>query len=174
MSDKKRIKAGEFINDIRMGKRISELMQKYGLSPKTIHQVFRKLVEADLLSKRELDDREMLYKGAANIVGVRKSPRKRLDPPLPVFDSIEPFSDLLVLDVSETGIRVEGVNATVGEEKTFKIKPRGSEDRATLVFTAKCRWVKKPEHAKGRSVAGFEIIDISGYDAEVLQKLLVR
>jgi hypothetical protein len=170
---KRKIPAGEFINDIRSGKKLVDLMNKYGLTNRTIHLAFQKLIDAELLTGDELNHHNSLFQNITNIIGLRKRPRKKLEPPLPIFDSVEPLRTLYLKDVSETGICVQGIEASVGELRTFKIKPHGADNRATLVFEAKCRWVKSADEKSFYPLAGYEITHISGYDAKVLEELLL-
>jgi hypothetical protein len=55
--EKRKITAREVLEDIRLGKNDSNLMQKYNLSAQGLQSVFRKLLRAGLITQKELDDR---------------------------------------------------------------------------------------------------------------------
>lgn len=55
--EKRKITAREVLEDIRLGKSDSTLMQEYSLSAQGLQSVFRKLLRARLITQKELDDR---------------------------------------------------------------------------------------------------------------------
>lgn len=171
--NKRKIRASAFVNDVRSGEKLAEIMKKHGLTTKTLHMVFRKLVDAELMTRDELNHHRSLFQNITDIIGIRKKPRKRVKPPLPIYDSVEPLRTLYLKDVSESGICVEGLNTFVGDRRTFKIKPQGPSQRTTLVFEAKCRWFKQGDGDLPQPQSGFEITDISGYDSKVLEEFLL-
>jgi hypothetical protein len=61
---KARIEADQAIRDIRAGVSDSELMQKYNVSAKGLESLFRKLLAASLISRRELAGRRNSFKRA--------------------------------------------------------------------------------------------------------------
>jgi hypothetical protein len=77
----------------------------------------------------------------------------------------------MVTDVTEKGVGVRGIDAEVGETRTFVI----SADEFTLVgpfaFEATCRWVNR-DGAEGDFLAGFEITKISEDGLRELRNLI--
>jgi hypothetical protein len=57
---KRKIKAQEFLEDLRSGLDDAALMRKYGLSEVGLGRVFDKLIDADLISLDELWNRSMV------------------------------------------------------------------------------------------------------------------
>jgi hypothetical protein len=55
-----KIKARDFVSDMRDGMDDSALMNKYGLTPDGLQSVFEKLIEADLMTVPELYERAKL------------------------------------------------------------------------------------------------------------------
>jgi uncharacterized protein (DUF433 family) len=58
---KPRIKAGDAVRDIRLGMTDSQLMEKYGISAKGLHSLFAKLIEAEVITAAEIDQRREDY-----------------------------------------------------------------------------------------------------------------
>jgi PilZ domain len=171
METRNRVRAVEVIRDIRSGITAFELMKKYRLSSSGLRQLFRKLVQAKVITTDELDTHAGLYEGGGSLEALRRSPRTRITYPLDIYDGGNPFKGGRVLDVSQNGVRVEGVRATPGEEKTFLVR-LGGITRRSFVFEAKCRWANRPENEGAKWVAGFEITSITNLDLELLRELL--
>ena len=170
MHQMRKIRARDLITDIRGGLTASQLMRKYRLSTKTMRLVFRQLLDANAVTKTELDERPTLYQ--CSIAGsVRRARRRRITFPLQIFDNGNPFENGLVRDLSEKGVCVEGIATNIGDVKDFIIRAGNFYHGFTLVFEAGCRWVQRRDHDK-RIVAGFEITNISALDSKELQRLL--
>lgn len=56
----RKIKAKEFVKDIRLGMDDPTLMKKYQLSPQKLEEVLEKLVQADFITVLELHERARL------------------------------------------------------------------------------------------------------------------
>jgi hypothetical protein len=56
----RKIKAKEFIGDLRSGMDDPSLMEKYSLTPEGLQKVFEKLIEADFITVLELHERARL------------------------------------------------------------------------------------------------------------------
>lgn len=56
----RRIKAREFVKDIRSGMDDPTLMKKYQLTPQKLEEVLEKLIEADFITVLELHERARL------------------------------------------------------------------------------------------------------------------
>jgi hypothetical protein len=124
---KRTIKAGDIIRDIRSGMTVSQLIEQYRFSLKALRIVFRKLLNAGALTKEELDAQKSLYRDIVDLKGVRKWPRTPTTLPVRIYDSGNPFATGYVRDISEKGICVEGIEATVGEIKNFNAYAFNSE-----------------------------------------------
>ncbi|MBM3298691.1 MAG: hypothetical protein FJY85_01905 [Deltaproteobacteria bacterium] len=55
-----RIKAKEFVRDVKSAMDDYGLMLKYGLTPEQLQAVFRQLIDMDLLSQDQIDVRSQL------------------------------------------------------------------------------------------------------------------
>jgi hypothetical protein len=166
----RKIRAKDLIKDIRDGLTASQLMKKYKLSAKTMRLVLRQLLDADAVTKAELDEYPTLYQ-CSIAASLRRARRRRITSPLQIFDDGNPFKSGLVRDISEKGVCVEGITTAVGDVKDFIIRSGNFYQGFSLVFQAGCRWVEKKEHG-ARIVAGFEITNISALDSKELLGLL--
>lgn len=172
MHEKRRIKGSDIIADIRGGMTASQLMKKYRLSTREMRLVFRKLLDAKAVSQAELDDRPTLYQCSV-AASVRRIRRRRITFPLKIFEGGNPFKSGLVRDISEKGVCIEGLEAGVGDVKSFIIRPGNFLQGSPLVFEGKCQWVTKREAGRSKKMmAGFEITNISVLDSKELQKFL--
>ena len=138
---KRKIRAGDIIRDLRSGMTISQLMDKYRFSLKILRFVFRRLLNAGVITKDELAAQAALYKDTIDVKGVRKLIRTPTAFPVRIYDSGNPFATGYVRDISEKGVCVEGIEAAVGEIKNFIVRSGAFGEGHTVVFEGKCRWV---------------------------------
>ncbi|MFC1834250.1 PilZ domain-containing protein [Thermodesulfobacteriota bacterium] len=171
MAEKRQIKGKEVLEDIRSGLSATEMMTKYKVSPKGLRSIFRQLMRARVISKPELEDQSGLYEGADEIRGIRHLQRKRIDFRMKIYDGDNPFKTGFVRDISEQGLRVEGIETKLGETKNFVVSLSGISNLPTLVFKAKCRWVNREKPGSKNLLAGFQITDISTLDSRELRNL---
>src|SRR5271157_1222861 len=108
---KRTIKANDIIRDLRSGMTVSQLMDKYKVSLKALRFVFRRLLNAGAITKDELAAQAALYRDTADLKGVRKWLRKTATFPVRIYDSGSPFATGYVLDISEKGVCVKGLEA---------------------------------------------------------------
>jgi hypothetical protein len=161
MNPKREIKSKEFLSDIRGGMTPEELMEKYGLSSSGFRQVVELIVKRRMdRQKRSVESNEM-----------RRHPRKAIDFPLWIYEGVDQLQQGRVLDLSEQGVRIQGLPAKVGDECTFIARARSRERQHPFVFDAVCRWTSKGD-ARESFVAGFEITHISASDATRLKAFL--
>ncbi len=167
------IKAGAVVRDIRSGMRIDTLMDKYRITSKGLRDLFRKLVSADVVSTTELDERKNLYESTPGNKGIRRYPRKRVDPPLRIYEEGDPFKGGFVHDISESGLRTKGITVVEGQIKNFIVRSNDFHGQGvSLVFGAKCRWADKNAGIDTDWTAGLEIVDISGFYSQELRKFV--
>jgi hypothetical protein len=163
MNPKRSIKAREIINDIRGGMNACDIMAKYRLTIKGLRAAFQQLVQSSAMSNSELDQLKSLRD--ASIKGLRQLPRYPMKSPIKIFDGGDPFKGGVVKDISEKGVCIQGIEAQIGELKNFIIRLGYLGAGGTIVFEARCRWVKKGKTSGKTELAGFEITDISSLDS---------
>lgn len=149
----------------------AEIMEKYGLSFKRLKKLFRKLLEARVITHSELYEKSAVYRKTVDSAQARRHPRIDLAVPLHILD-VESSCSGLIRDISEGGLRVAGIKARVGEQKTFEIPVDVFTGFEPVSFGAECVWVKTRGKAREYTVAGFIITSISDNDRRVLKKFI--
>ncbi|MGO9572380.1 MAG: PilZ domain-containing protein [Desulfomonilaceae bacterium] len=168
---KRTVSAKEILTDIKTGMDNSALMQKYGLSEKGLQSLFKKLVTLKAISHSELYERSKSYRERIDHIRKRKFLRAELTIRLPIYE-LESGDKGILRDISENGLRVAGIEATVGQAKTFQIPVDMYVESDPLLVLAECKWVEIRHGGKEYFVAGFEIMDLSESDSEILQNFI--
>jgi hypothetical protein len=171
MSPKQQINAREFIEDTRSGMTCSELAEKYKLSPNSIQRIFRGMIDGEILTIDELAGRYALFDDTVQhgIDSVRLLFRQVVNFELPIYEKEKPKTLGVVLDITEGGVGLKGIEAITGESKNFTIPASKFFDVARVEFRARCRWVNR-EESTGKCIGGFEITNISpGASVELLK-----
>jgi hypothetical protein len=171
MAEKRQISGRQIIDDLRSGMTDRELQMKYRLSPNSLRTIFEKLVARNAISGSELCEISPFYKETAYVTGVRKYRRMALNVALPIYD-MESSCTGILRDVSENGLRIAGIEASVGQTKTFQIPIDMFMQADPLLIVAKCKWVKTMGKKTEYFVAGFEIVDLSQGDIETLRNFI--
>ncbi|MFH1117203.1 MAG: hypothetical protein V1792_25065 [Pseudomonadota bacterium] len=170
--DKRRIINGrKFAADIASGMNESQLMAKYGLSRKSLRRVCSKLLAArDRMAK---EFREGIHIDNSTVVDacVRQIQRCSPDFDVPLYESSTPEIQGRVRDISEEGVGVVGIDASVNEIKTFVVLGDPFGEVGSFEFLAECRWAKASDGYR-RSRSGYRIIGISEDDLRHLRKLI--
>ena len=169
---KRTIKVADIIRDLRSEMTLSQLIDKYEISLKALRFVFRELLNAGAITKDELATQAGLYRDIADLKGVRKWKRTTTNFPVRIYDSGNPFATGYLVDISEKGVCVKGIEAVVGEVKKFVVRSGAFGQGHAFVFESKCRWVNTEQLSDKEWVAGFEITDISNLDSVELRKLI--
>lgn len=168
MDGNHRISGKALAQDIRTGMGDGEIMAKYGLSPRDVERLFRKLLKSKLITPAELYAVSSLYKVKIDTIKNRRFPRADLSVRIPIYD-INSSSVGLLRDVSETGLRVAGISAEPGTVKTFQIPVDMYIEADPLLVIAQCKWARIKGNNRKYFVAGFELQDVSDHDAEILK-----
>ena len=69
-------------------------------------------------------------------------------------------------------MRVAGIDASVGQARTFQIPIDMFMQAEPLLIIAECKWAKPKGTLKEYVVAGFEIIDLPANDRNTLQNFM--
>ncbi len=169
---KRTINATEISRDLRSGITVPQLMEKYRISLPGLRIVFRKLLNAGVVMKDELDSQPALYKDISGLEGVRKWLRTCVSFPVRICDSRNIFAIGNLVNISENGFCAKGVETAIGETKAFNLRLSGVGQNHELVFESKCQWLDTQLLSENKWVAGFEITKISNFDSGELQKLI--
>jgi hypothetical protein len=166
---RRRIKATEIINDIRSGMSASELMVKYDLRTRQVSRLYRQLEER-MAAPAELYPRSWSTQCTCKIYFTRSHIRHDVSVALPVHVLNNQRINGLVMDISEKGLRIRGMETRLGRFRNMVIRADHLGLKPVAVG-AECRWVTKTGF-QGKSVAGFEIVEISRRDREGLRPLI--
>jgi hypothetical protein len=173
VNPKRVIKSKDLLTDIKAGMSSSELMEKYKLSLEGFRRVIKALIDASNRKRKVTNVMTEAQDESPEVKEMRQFPRKSIDFPLWVYGDVEQIEYGFVQDVSEKGVRVQGIDVGIGEERTFVVRYAPGDRRQPFVFEATCRWVNSNVKSPNETVAGFEITSISNLDAERLQDILV-
>jgi PilZ domain len=171
MGVNRQIPAGPVVEDIREGMTNAQLMKKYRVSSGMLEKIFKKLLDANMVTQRDLDGRLLSPQEGVVHDSIRQEPRCYMVMRLPITDMDNLNADCYVKDLSEKGVRICNLRVDVGERKNFLIQASEYADVQPFSFEAECRWVKN-ETDKERQVAGFEITRISEDDLSQLREFI--
>ncbi len=171
VSARRRIDTKELVTDIRSNLSDVELMEKYKLSSRGLQRVFTKLVDSGAVMADDISGRSFLHDDSVTLQKVRGSLRALPILSIGIHDKKNPQIMGRIIDLSEVGVGVSGVEAEVGELKSLVVVPDEFLEVEPFSFEAKCRWSRMGDEDKICN-AGFEITDISAGDYIQLLELL--
>ncbi|MBI4962358.1 MAG: PilZ domain-containing protein [Desulfomonile tiedjei] len=167
----RQITAGELVQEIRLGVSDFELMEKYGLSSKGLEKAYRILIEAAVITEGELRNRSQSVYDTVFIESMRELPRYYLALTVEIHDAARPGTPGKLRDITEQGVGITGIRATIGEVKTLVIPAESFIDVQRIVFDAECIWTE-PGGPGGEPAAGFRIANISEQGLNDLKELI--
>jgi PilZ domain len=173
VSPKQLISARDFVQDMRSGTTDAALIAKYNLSPNRLQSIFKKLLDANAMTAKELDGRCASFDDSVqtSAKACRLLYRHVLDFVLPIYEEAKPEILGMVLNITEGGVGLSGIHARVGESKNFVIPADEFFDVGRTLFQARCCWVGN-EIRTGERFSGFEVTSISAGDLSELRKLI--
>lgn len=170
--DNRTVFAKDLLDDIRCGMGKSGLMEKHGLSQPALQGLVTLLLDADQIKRQDL------YGELAGLAGdtvhpevFRTRERYYLDFETLIYDAGHPEIHGKVLDITEEGVGVQGLEAAMDEVKNFVVLGDPFGEAAPFEFEAKCRWTRRDEDT-GVLMAGFQIVRMSDHDRGELRKLI--
>ncbi len=166
------IRAADIVRDIRSGMSDPELMTKYELSPKGLQSAFTKLLNSRIVTVEELYGGKR--RGGADTVvidDVRALPRHYLSVSVSIYEPNLPNRKGRLQDITERGLGVIGIEARIGEIKSFAIPCRDFLDLDNIWFEATCIWAE-PGRTQEEWHTGFQITGISPENMAHLRELI--
>lgn len=170
MTRKRTIKVKDIVGDVRSGVTAEEMISKYNLSLNMLRNILARLVVANKLDETDMQD---LFSGIDERLAVkerRKNLRYYVYVPLPIYDVENLMEEGQVVDISEGGLRISGIEASQGEKREFVVQPDYFGNAFPFCFEATCRWSSQDE--SGEWVAGFDISTISDGGLEQIRKIV--
>jgi hypothetical protein len=171
MREKRQIKGRDILKDLRSGMADPELQVKYSLSEKALQTILEKLVSGNAISHSELYEISSSYRDRVDRMTERRYPRADLAVHVPIYD-IGSGATGVLRDISETGLRVAGIESSVGQAKAFQIPIEMFMQAEPLLIIAECKWAEIKGRHKKYPVAGFAIIDLSERDRNIVQNFI--
>jgi hypothetical protein len=144
----------------------TDLIAKYKLTPEELQTVFRKLLDAEVLSPFEFQAWSIFCNKTVPLKHVRLFRRDPVNFSLPIYEADEPENRGQVVNISANGLGVTGIEAQVDDIKTFVIPTDELLGLPPLVFEARCIWINKNNDPACKG--GFYLIDAS---AKIWQEL---
>lgn len=171
---KKRIGTDQFLEDFRAGMPDGQLMAKYGVSSEGLQKIFRKLVEADLITPKELRRRTLSDDDSLklDLDALMSAPQEPLSCLIPVHDMENPAIWGSVCEIGANALTVRGIQVAAGQVKTLVVVCAEFLPVASFSLAATCRWCRK-EGPEQTPVAGFEF-DLVTEDARPNLNELLR
>ncbi len=166
------IRARDIVRDIRSGMSDAELMAKYELSPKGLESAFTKLLNSRIVTVEELYGGNRRA-GADTVVidDVRALPRHYLSVSVSIYESDFPNRKGRLQDITERGLGVIGIEARIGEVKSFVIPCKNFLDLDDIAFEATCIWAE-PGRTQEEWHTGFQITRIDPETMGYLRQLI--
>lgn len=170
---KRIVQAKDIVRDIRSGMTDPELMKKYGLSARGLESAFTKLVNNRMLTVHEIYGHPSRSGGDDTIIvdDLRRLPRHFLSVSVSIYNPSDPGRKGHLRDVTEKGIGLTGIEARIGEVKSFIIPCRDFLNVDNIWFEAECMWIQ-PCEAPDEWRGGFQIRKISPKDLTHLRDLI--
>jgi hypothetical protein len=161
----------EVVDDIRAGLSELDLMAKYELSAPCLQRLFKKLLAIGVIQPSDLLALSGTEEDTAKITETRRL--VRCFPVLTLYVCDLPVGMIVgtVSDITEHGVRVNGIAANKGDVKHFWCAAQDYREFKPFSFKAVCRW----GHAavvNSKRVSGFEIMEINQINLSNLQDFI--
>ncbi len=161
----------EITEDIRSGLGMTELAEKYELSDEGLQGLVSILLDADIISRYELFGEIHSPFDAVEPDNSRGLKRFVLESETFIYEPDRPEFQARVVDVSETGVQVRGIEAELDTIREFVLLGDAYGEVPPIEFEAICRWVTRDE-GMDEPLAGFQITVISDNDLLELRKMI--
>lgn len=157
MTGEKKIRAGEIARDLELGLSDAELMEKYKLSLRGLLSLYKKALEANIIEASELERRLVSRESVVELEDSRSLPRVGIRESTEIHEYRKPEIKGTVSNISENGLRVEGLESKPGLVRKLVISGHefGLEE---LILESKCCW--SDTASDGSHSAGYEIIRV--------------
>jgi len=166
-------RATQIIQDLLSGLEVQEIATKNGFWDKRFVAILQVALSLKLGGSLSLTAETEPISFHSSYEERRRHPRISYPVLTPhVTDSSCPEKVGTIHDISEKGVAVKGVNASVGDEKILLISENTFDSPDPIVLTCSCRWTGKAEQPDLGQSAGFEIVGISESDDRYLKSLI--
>jgi PilZ domain len=166
-------RAVQILADSRSGMTVAEIAKKNGFLAANFSNILKRLEELPFLSD---DNCTSKNGGQCTEQGARdRRSFPRLQSPVlttRIYEAIAPEKTGLILDLSESGIGVRGIESQTGQAKTLFMNVGDFVEYEALTFECRCRWISVLGDTQSDFCAGFEITSISETSLGCLRTVL--
>jgi uncharacterized protein (DUF433 family) len=162
---------GSLAADVRSGMSDSELMTKHGLSSEGLRRALQELIDAKTISPEDLYSASSSVHDTVFVENRREVTRYHLAIEVIVYELIHPETKGTLVNVADKGVAITGIEANIGEIKTFIIPAVDFIRVSPMRFEAECKWAGR-DSVTGEWNCGFEITNISEASWENLRTLI--
>lgn len=170
-TEQRDVSARALLEQIKAGRTDTDIMKTYGLvSARELQFIFKKLVDAGLLTSSEITNREEERRKTEP--DIESAPtRHYVLFSLPVYDVDDLEAEGFVNEISEEEIEVVGISCGEGAAKSLLIRPDEFADIFPFVVDAECRKTGSSA-AGGETSVLYRITDVSSTGRDELRKLI--
>jgi hypothetical protein len=159
---KREIRAKDFLIDFHSAFTDGQLMEKYKVSAKGLERIFKKLLDANVISASDLRSRSPLYVDTVilDLNSLEFTADNNLSCLVPVYDQSNPACVGSVCEIANNGLIVSGFAAEPDQTRRLVIDSGDFFQIDSFGFEAKCRWFKADDPEES-CLTAFEITNIT-------------
>lgn len=158
MLSKWEINGQEFADDVRSQMADHEMLEKYGLSHEGLEEVFKTLLEIEMLSPSEFEAWTIFCNRTVPL-DVRLSRRWRPHNKFDVFERDHPLNRGIILNASEHGLGIKGIRAEPEAVVMLEIPAGPLPGIGPLTLQSRCQWIREAE-GDDDFVGGFYVMAV--------------
>lgn len=171
--DERRRRAVQILADSRSGMTLADVAKKNGFLAANFSNILESLEDLYFLSNDSCTRKTGSHCTELGARDRRSFPR--LQRPVlttRIYEAVAPEKTGLILDLSESGIGVRGIESQMGQEKTLFMNVGDFVEYEALTFECRCRWISVYDNSQRDLCAGFEITSISDNSLGCLKAVL--
>jgi hypothetical protein len=168
---KRKIPTRSLVHDIRSGLNRRQLMAKYVVSSRHLNRLIEKLLATGVVPQEVFLGLSEPHAALDKHEFTPRLPRNYLAYPFPIYVVGDPDAAGFILDITEEGMKVEGIGVQQGEVKTFSIIASDVSEARPFVLEATCRWITQDSEQGFQ--AGFQITKCSDHGLRELRKFIL-
>lgn len=166
-------RADQILADYRSGMTVDKIAKKNGFLAEKFSNILKMSEDLRFLSNGSCTRKTGSHCTELGARDRRSFPR--LQRPVlttKIYDVDIPEKTGRILDLSEGGIAVRGIESQIGQEKSLFMNVGDFVEYEPLTFECRCRWISVSDDAPADLCAGFEITTISDDSLDRLRTVL--
>jgi len=143
-----------------------------GLTDDSLEELVKDLLPKGVATEPKAQESSLNTQELEEDVTARRAmPRNYMVVSVPIYESNNLLREGTIIDISEQGLKIQGIDTVKGETKSLLIQGDEFHDVFPFIFDAVCRWATTDE-TTGETLAGFQITAISETSIGELRKLI--